>query len=1217
MPGFDKTSDFVALDSSAATTAVSCLPTAEFLAHLRNLGAELRTKDGRLLLNAPAGALTAELQNQIRQRKPEILALLLADDAAEEDDVAPLTFAQQRLWLIDRFSPGTPAYNIPQSWTVNIEIDRGALQQALLRLAERHTALRTCIEMRDGEAVQVILKQVEIPVAFTDLSDEVNEEKRNLQLRELLVSEGRKAIPLSQAPLIRFHVIRLAPSLSVFSYNMHHIIADQWSLDLLKRELAAFYTEIVTERAANLRPLSLQYSDIARRERTQTSTDLHARQLDYWRRRLLGMPMLLELPFSKSRSAEQTYAGATCTIKFDPALTSQLRQFAARSNTSLYFLMLTAFAALVYRYTGQKDFCFGTPITGRKRREEEDIIGLFVNMLPLRCTFEPTAGFHELIKQISGAVLDDFENSDIPFQKLVMELHPQRSQAYSSIFQIMFALNPRASDAEEQQETFIGVSKFDLSLQIAEQADTLDAHFEFRTDLFEQKQIESFGRHFVRLAESLIHAPDHAIATLPILTHEDLAVIRASNATDLSFDRSQTLISLFERQVMATPQSLALCCGDAIWSYRELNNRANTLAAALQADGAGPGVFVAICLDRTPELIAAILGVLKSGAAYLPLDPKYPEERLAYMLKDSGARVMIADHSPLAQKLSEKIPGLLVVSSSETYQTSNPDHVALPDQQNARRPEDAAYLIYTSGSTGRPKGVVVEQRNAVALIAWAISYFDAPSLRGMLASTSVCFDLSIFEIFLPLATGNTIILVHDVLELPKSVHSGKVTLINTVPSAMSAVLQTGLPPTVRTVCMAGEFLPTELVDRVYAAGAEQVIDLYGPTETTTYSTVALRVAGASATIGGPIANTRIYLLDENLMQVPVGALGEILIGGEGVTRGYLNQPELTAEKFILRPSVELHGRLYRTGDLARQLEDGSLVYQGRRDQQIKLRGHRIELGEIEAALRDATGASHLAVVVQKRDAGDTLAAFLVESMPGTFDAIQCVAALRRRLPAYMIPSHFFPLAALPLTPNGKIDRKALSATVEPEITHASEAPRDLLEQWLANICAFRLGRKQIARNAHFFDELGGHSLVAFEIFADIEKHLGAAMMLATLFQAPAVESLAVVVGRRAWKQPKHIRFVHAGSADDVLYLIGREAEEQSQRLRKSDQRVMSIALESIESELEEVLSEIASIERNCPSLVIVFAPHVQYAAHKLALSLAPLGFTDVSVRAHE
>jgi amino acid adenylation domain-containing protein len=1215
LPGSHSQPDLPALDPRPRIPNFSRLTTPEFLAYLRGHDVEVRGEDGKLLLNAPAGAITSELREELRRRKPELLLHLSEYDASNDERWAPVTFAQQRLWLIDRFSPKSPAYNIPQSWVIEGAVDSDALQRAIALLAERHPALRTRIEPRNGEPVQIVSRRVEIPLQVTDLAIDSTTQSKEMQLNEALVAEGRKLFALDQAPLIRFHLFRLAADLHLLSYQIHHIIADEWSLAVLRRDLIALYREISSGTPAQLTPLRMTYAEVAERERSDATIRLHESQLEYWRQRLLGMPTLLELPFSKSRPPQETSAGATLSLTLREDLTRQLRQLASGNGTSLYLLMLTIFAMLLYRYTGVEDFCLGSPITSRKRREEEDVIGLFINMLPLRCIVDSMESFNSLLKRTSGSVLADFEHSDLPFQKLVMELHPARSSSYSPLFQILFALNPKGPEPPEKQpEVFIGTAKFDLSLQIAEQPHTLEMYFEYRTDLFAHEDIQALSQHFVQLAESVVREPDTAVGSLALLTGEDYDALQRWNATAMAFDRSETLVTRFERQVRMHPDALALCCGETSFTFRQLHAQASALAIALHEKGIMRGDFVAICLDRSPELIASILAVLQAGAAYLPLDPKYPEERLRFMLQDSGTRLMIAERNELSAKLAAGDSGIKILFASGEFLKTNGTGTVEPGtplQEGA--PDDAAYLIYTSGSTGKPKGVVVEHKNAVALLTWAEKHFDPDSLRGVLASTSVCFDLSIFEIFLPLTTGNTVVLVNDLLELPTSSHRDKVTLVNTVPSAMSALLPAGLPSTVRTVCLAGEFLPSELVDRVYAAGVEQVFDLYGPTETTTYSTCALRMPGTPATIGTPITNTRIYVLDESMTPVPPGAIGELFIGGDGVTRGYLNRPDLTAKRFITLPSVEPEGRLYRTGDLARHRDDGALVYIGRRDQQVKLRGHRIELGEIESALRDVTGASDVAVVVQRREAGDLLAAFVVPTDLSEFNAKEYASELRKRLPGYMIPSRISPVAALPLTPNGKVDKKTLSQVTEENPSHESEAPRDLLEQWLANIWAVRLKRNNVPRNAHFFDDLGGHSLAAFEIFTEIENRTGVAMGLATLFQAPTVELLAMALRRKEWKDLRHIAFVSPGLAEKVIYVVGQQNVSPEETLPQAGVRVMALGSPNTTAETNEWIREISSFEAHRPAMVLVFQENAYDETQTLRTLLKQAGFDDVSL----
>jgi len=1184
------------------------LNTQEFLDRLHRSDIDVRTKDGKLLLTAPVGVLTKDLQAELRRRKVEILTFLAKPVETLGEMSAPLTFAQQRLWLVDRLASGAIEYNISQAWALEGAIDHQAMRRAIDILVNRHPALRTRIELRPGGPVQVVTSHVDVPYKFTDLVENMQD------LDALLVEEGRHPFVLDRAPLIRFHLVRLDANRHLLCYTVHHIVSDQWSLGILRHDLTAIYAAALSGQSAELPPLSINYHEIAEWEQSRSRTELFERQSEYWRHRLLGIPALFELPFSKSRQAHQNSAGATLSLQLETTLSEQLRQLAIRSNTSLYLLMLSIFGLLLYRYSGQNDICLGTPVSGRKRREEESVVGLFLNMLPLRLKIDPAENFNQLVRRTSEAVLADFEQSDIPFQRLVMDLQPERSQAFSPLFQVVFSLNPKGGVANgEAHEIFTETSKFDLTLLIVERQHNLEALFEYRTDLFDSADMEQFGDHFVCLAESVANAPEVAIGKAQLLTTQDLDAFGNWNATSIGYDRSDTLVSLFEMQAALHPDAPALLHKGITLCYRELQERVTLLATSLRASGAGPDVFVATCLDRTPDLIIAILAVLYTGAAYLPLDPKYPEQRLRFMLRDSGARLMITQPGDLSTKFAGD-PELKIVFPDWESPTVNV--VPAPTDSslsNLTKPRDPAYLIYTSGSTGTPKGVVVEHGNAVALIAWARFQFDKEWIRGVLASTSVCFDLSIFEIFLPLSTGNTVVLINDILELLTCPEAEKVTLINTVPSAMNALLQTRLPSSINTVCMAGEYLPTELADRVYAAGIPRVFDLYGPTETTTYSTCALRSPGATANIGVPIGNTRIYLLDEFLKQVPPGALGEIFIAGDGVSRGYWGRPDLTEERFLEIPGLEPEGRLYRTGDIARRRVDGSLVYLGRRDQQVKLRGHRIELGEVENALREVSGVSEVAVVIQKRKGGDCLTAFVRQNESPHFDSREWLAALRERLPAYMIPALIVPVACLPILPNGKVDRKGLSLLMEEDPTIAFEPPREILEQWLANIWAARLGIKQVARNAHFFDDLGGHSLAAFEIFSEMEMRLGVVLGLATLFQAPTVELLARVVRRHRWNEPRHLTFVSSGSEERVIYIIDHQPEMRPQSLRGNNERVMAIKLESLWNNFDGCFEEITSLETNRPSLMFAAAVSRSESARRLAEKMALAGFPDVSV----
>ncbi len=1185
------------------------LDTAEFVALLRKKSVELQVENGKILLNAPAGVLTTKLQNELRTRKPDLLEYLTLEGESQQD-YAPLTYSQERLWLVERFSPGTVAYNVPQSWRVHEALDEGTLRNALQALAQRHPALRTRIEIRGGKPFQIVERQVEVPLKITDLSTLGDFAQRDEALSALLLREASLPIEVVEAPMFRFHLIRIGCSESVLAYKAHHIVVDQWSLDVLKRDLAALYRGAKKSEESSLPAIRTSYLDIARRERSESASQMFAMQLPYWRERLLEVPTLLEFPFAKARPPLQSDAGETISATIELSLLSNLRELASANQTSLYLVMLTVFSSLIYRYTGNKSFCVGTPVSRRKHRDEEDVIGLFVNMLPYRATIDPSNVFCRQLSLTCSSFLNDLEHSDVPFQMLVAELDVARSSSYSPIFQVAYSLNPKRNDpgVEVQKETFINHAKFDLSLQIAEQESVLDIYFEYRTDLFKRTDIVRLAQYFVRLTELVCVHPEVPLAELPLSTPDDIkAGCGGSNMEELSFDRTQTLVSMFLETATVLPNATAICSENEVWSYEKLRDRSYQFACAIKESAASTQPFIAVCLERTPELIASLLGILWSGAAYLPLDPAYPVERLAYMLKDSGAGILIAKEGPLAQALKALCPQIVTIDPSclKAFETLKEGH-----DTPCVRPDSAAYLIYTSGSTGDPKGVVVEHRNAVALLMWARTYFSPAVIGGILASTSVCFDLSIFEIFLPLITGSTMILVDDVLALVRSPHANKVTLINTVPSAIHALIQAGLPENARTVCLAGELLSAELVDRLYAAGVHEVFDLYGPTETTTYSTVAHRIRGGEVNIGFPIANTRIYLVDESLQIVPWGAHGEILIAGDGVTRGYLNRTELTEQRYVRLNCLEGEGRLYRTGDIARQREDGSLVYLGRRDHQIKLRGHRIELGEIEAVLRKIP--TVLEAVVLLDHTKDCLVAYVTQESASEIPASECISRLRETLPGYMVPSAVRRIEQFPRTVNGKIDRKALSARREDAEKSIEDPPRDLLEQWLAHIWADRLGRADVPRNAHFFEELGGNSLVAFEIFVDIERRIGVPLLLAVLFQAPTVALLANALRPYPWKLPVHIDMVRSGNASQVQYVLPGHGSPADCKTCATKPRVM--LLKSIsERQLDAAADEIAAFERQSSNLVLAADADSAPLTRILQRSLQQRGFKSVSL----
>jgi amino acid adenylation domain-containing protein len=1103
----------------------------DFLRTLRERGIEVRAGEGRLRINAPAGAVTKALQEELLRRKSQLLILL--DPAASPQLVhhagattVPLTHAQESIWLVERFYPGTPAYSIPEAFLLDMPVDREILREAMRQLLGRHEILRSYIREINGQAVQQIMPETDemaLPLGYTDLSP-LDEAAREAALHTQIRQMARIPFDLMQSQLqsllIRCHLFRLTPSRHVAFVNVHHIISDRQSMEILQREIGILYLALASKRPHGLPPLPIQFADYAIWERERAPA-LHTNQFAYWKTKLANTPGHLELPFSKPRPSMQTFAGDIEPFAIPEPLAASLRQLAQSHNASLYMLLLAAFATLLHRYTGKDDFCIGSPISGRNRAETEPLIGLFVNALVLRCQPQPTQTFRQLLHQVRDTALEAYAHSDVSLQRLVAELHPERDPGSSPFFQIMFALDSFPKDAPKgpaQIDTEPGVAKFDLTLQLSESGAAVSGHFEYRIDLFDKGDIRRFDDNFLALLEEIAHKPDEPIAGLNLLsTSERQKILVDWNKTALDFPKTALIHQLFEQQVEKSPQAIAAIHGTQSISYGDLNKRANQLAHLLIARGVKPGICVGICLNRSLSMLVAMLATLKAGAAYVPLDPAYPGQRLQFMVEDSRLAILIAETNTLSFESFASFDKAKVVSIDAEAQAiaSQADHnPAVP-----MRSSDLAYVIYTSGSTGKPKGVAIEHHSTVSFLHWGHATFPDETLRYVLASTSICFDLSIFEIFLPLSTGHTVVIAENALEISRLPAAQQITLVNTVPSTMAALLKAdAVPQSVACINLAGEALSVALVNQIHQQlpGA-QIFDLYGPTETTTYSTFTRRYADAPASIGRPLANTRIYLLDGNLQLVPIGVPGQIFIAGEGVARGYLHRPDLTAERFIRLDHLQEPSRAYQTGDLGRYLPGGNIEYLGRMDQQVKIRGFRIELGEIESALRSHPQVEDAAVLVQA-DAllGSSLTACILAKDKQPIDTAELIVLQRRTLPAYMVVTQIHLLDSFPYTPNGKVDRKTMGASLERPVAGEAQqtAPRNPLERELVEIWEACFERTPIGIDEDFF-ALGGHSLLALRLFSEIEKRLGKTLMLSLLLHAPTIRQLAILIRSEA------------------------------------------------------------------------------------------------------
>jgi len=1034
----------------------------------------------------------------------------------------PLSFAQERLWFLDQLEPDSAVYNMPIALGLRGALDETALGTALAALAARHASLRTRFAKReDGAPIQLIDPPGPVAIERRDLR-ETPAPDREAQARALLAEAAAEPFDLAAGPLFRVLLVRLTDDLHNMLFNMHHIVSDGWSLGVLARDFAALYAAAAAgaddpAAAAGLATLPLQYADYAYWQRRRLDRRVLESQLSYWEAALTGAPTALDMPLDYPRPPQQTFRGDDAPVTLDAAQTQTLRARCRQAGVSPFMALLAAYAALLTRYSGQREVCVGTPSANRDRKELEGLIGFFVNTLTLRVDAGDDPSFDQLLRRVRAVALDAFAHQDAPFEQVVDRLQPQRDLSRSPLFQTMFSLENVGVSQSFEALSLPGLelvpapfgldsAKFELHLALGESREGIRGSLGYNADLFAPETAARLARHFELLLAGALEAPEAPLSRIDFLEEgERRLILETWSGGDQPYPAEASMHGLFEAQAARTPEATALHDGGLRLSYADLNARANRIARLLRRRGAGPETPVAVCLERGADLIAALLGALKAGAAYVPLDPAYPAERIAFTLEDARASLAISNLSAVAN-LSEAEAETVLLDASE-------DALAAESDANPDISLDSAamaYALFTSGSTGRPKGVAIAHRSVMAMLAWGRRTYSADELRCVLAATSVCFDLSVYEMFLPLSAGGAIAVARDALALPEV--AAPVTLINTVPSAIAELARTdAIPTTVRTINLAGEPLRRDLVQRLYALPhVDKVYNLYGPSEDTTYSTWALipRDQRREPTIGVPLDNSRVYLVNESLRPVPPGCPGELCLTGAGLARGYLHRPELTAEKFIPDPFAlnAPGGRLYKTGDLARWLPDGRLAFLGRLDHQVKVRGFRIELGEIEACLRRFETVRDCAVLAPESAAGDKrLAAYVVADGA---DAESLRRHLAEHLPAFMIPGRFAFLDKLPLTPNGKLDRKALRALpMEAETAEAATAPRDELEAALAQIWSELLEVERIGVDDNFF-ALGGHSLLATRVLSRIRDRFGVELPVKALFDSPTLAALA-------------------------------------------------------------------------------------------------------------
>ncbi|MEN9865680.1 MAG: hypothetical protein RL748_1270, partial [Pseudomonadota bacterium] len=1098
---------------------------------LENRGIKLDlNNDENLVINGDKRALDQTLINTIKAEKQKIVDYLLQKKKKLADSVISvidrentpllLSFAQQRLWLLDHIDGGSAHYNMSGTLRLSGAINHDALNRAYTSVLERHESLRTnfCIG-NDGQPLQVVQPSMPFLVPITDLSA-LQEDERQRQITRLIAEEAGREFNLSQDLMLRTSLLKLAADEHILLVTMHHIASDGWSMAILINEVSALYRAYVQGRKNPLSPLAIQYIDYAHWQRTWLQGEVLDQQLEYWATQLNKLPAVHGLPLDYPRPKVQTFIGNTYHTYLDGVTFQALNALCQANGATLFMGLHAAFSVLLARYSNETDIVIGSPIANREQPEVAGLIGFFVNTLVLRCDLSDNPDFITLLQQSKRMLMGAYEHQQVPFEQIVERLQPQRSRNHSALFQIMLVLQnnqagvlalPGLSASAIDPDG--SIAKYDLTLNIVDTAQGLQLGWNYNTDLFEATTIERMAAHFAIVLQSLTQAPGQSVFQATMLSAaEQHQLLVEWNDTASDYPHEQCIHHLFEQQVEKNPDAVALVCNHQQLTYRELNQRANQLAHYLiEHKQVKPDTLVGICLERSLEMVVGILGILKAGAAYVPLDPDYPAARLAYMVADAKLTTILTQRHVCRTSLNNDVHAVCLDAELVQQQCRAQAVTNIPASQIGLQSHHLAYLIYTSGSTGNPKGVMVAHRNTVAFLSWALVTYDQQQLRCVLASTSVCFDLSIFEMFAPLSVGGTALIVKNILELHPDLSEPNITLINTVPSAMEALLAGNrIPKSVTTVNLAGEPLKQKIVDSLYSKGINAVYDLYGPSEDTTYSTYVLRTFRGVASIGKPIHNSQVYVLNPLGQLVPVHTAGELYIGGAGLARGYLNRPELTAEKFIANPFYDKTNpasseRLYRTGDLVRWRHDGNLEFLGRIDHQVKIRGFRIELGEIEQALASHPQVKDALVLAKESASGDKrLLAYVVSAGVATEQLRQHLA---QTLPDYMIPAVFVLLERFPLTPNGKVDRKALP---EPD-TSASQAhhvaPRTDMEHALCALWQEVLGVERVGITDDFF-RLGGHSLSATRLMARINQTFNVALPLKTLFHCPTLGELA-------------------------------------------------------------------------------------------------------------
>ncbi|MCR9278932.1 MAG: amino acid adenylation domain-containing protein [Pseudomonadaceae bacterium] len=1122
----------------------------ELLAQLTAQDVHVSARDGRLVIKARKDAVSAELKSLLQEHKASLLDHLEreAKRAAPPElkpiargEPLPLSFAQQRLWYLDQLQGASTVYTMAFALRFKGKFDSEAMARALQLLFERHEALRARFVMQDEEPRAIIDAAQALPIEHCDLDQASSNDS---ELERCVQEFGERPFDLAQGPLARALIVRVGEQDHALVFAVHHSVCDGGSVEILQDDLAAAYSAFVDENSPELAELPIQYADYAAWQKQCFDGGSLESQLEFWRQQLGGELPSLDMPSNKTRPRMMTYNGAMLHVDVPNANIEAIVEAHRAKGVTPFMVLIALVASTIARYSNSSDILLGTPIANRSKPELANVVGLFVNTLVLRLTVSDGMPFSELLDHVRNTMLDVFDNQDTPFERLVEELHPPQELSRSPIFQSMVSYHQpalqqrRYGDLETTPiELSANAARFDLTFFLSQQRDCVRLGLEYNTDLFTESEMAQFSRHFQTCCERFASDPSQRLAQLELLDASERQSIDEWNRTDAPYPHDALLHSLISKSCSEHSDKTAIIFNDTSITYAELDQRANQLASYLIHASVAPGDVVAIYLERSLWTVVSLLAVLKTGATYLPLDPFYPADRIAYMLSDSGSKLTLST-AALADGLSS------VLTSEDGDSTPCPilklDELTSELEQAGSKvidasgdPQSLAYLLYTSGSTGKPKGVMVQHQAVVNFLA---SMANEPGMTRddvLLAVTTTSFDISVLELYLPLLVGGTVVIADramstDSQALANAMSEHQISIMQATPATWRLLIDGGWPgrANLRVLC-GGEPFPHDLALGLLER-CQEVWNMYGPTETTVWSTCQRLLPGEPVTIGRPIANTQVHILNIAGQTQPPGVAGELCIGGDGVTKGYLHREELTADRFVADPfSNNPNARLYKTGDLAKRGADGRLWHLGRMDTQVKVRGYRIELGEIEARLNLIDGIAQSAVIVHEPAPGDQRLVAFLTSLDGVQVQVSALRkALRVDLPDYMVPQQFVVLDVMPLTPNGKIDRRAL----QPKDTggrsaEEAEAPRTETEQIIAQIWRDLIGGEAIGRESNFFSA-GGHSLLAVKAAARMEKQLGcevtaSMLVLETLAQiAESAEQQQLDARSTWWRRAK-------------------------------------------------------------------------------------------------